>query len=247
MLCQKIHVPSTYPKVLQDVSRYIHQRLVTKALCKESTDGRINSIQDEDTVIAYLNEEFRVQKAKPRHWYDASIHDPTSDKWIPVNIKVTEGGCDNALNKKAIVYSFTDLTEDQIPSSMHFNKMVEMVENNMKDTRDPFKEYYYMCIDKTDKEVLIRSICDVREFKSNPQNWMQIHWKKEKEISLEADASLCPPKDCFARIKYVLASSLFKLLASSYKLLDVNCKNDHLEEDVLAIVERIKITAISKE
>lgn len=240
MLAAKTHVPSLYPKVLHEASRHLRHRLQDRALCRENTDGRINSIKDEETVLTCLREQFEVKRPKDRHWYDASIHDPESNHWIPINIKVTEGGCDNALNKKAIVYSYSTLVEEDIPSNMHFNKMVELVQNNLKPARDPCKEYYYMCIDKHDKSVLVRSLCDVQELRSNPQNWLQIHWKKEWAIHVDE----LPPRtvsESFHRVKNIIRESMYKIVATSYKLFDIDCKNEHVEEDVLALVERIKL------
>lgn len=230
---------SGYPAVLQEASRFIKERLQAVSLCKENADGRINSIKDEDTIIKCLGEKFQLRKPKERHWYDTAILDPTTNAWIPINIKVSEGGCDNALNKKAIVFSYSSLEEDDIPANLQFNRMVEMVEANLKQCRNPSKEYYYMCIDKSDKDVLVRSICDVQEFRSNPQNWLQIHWKKEKLIDID-DIPVETPKESFARIKQVMGDSLYKLLATSFKLLSVDCKSDTMNADVMALVDRIK-------
>lgn len=231
---------SKYPAILGEASRYIKERLQSVVLCKESTDGRINSIKDEDTVIKCLAEKFEVKKSKERHWYDAAIHDPVSHTWIPINIKVSEGGCDNALNKKAIVFSYTDLPENDIPNNLHFNRMIELIEGNMKTVRDTTKEYYYMCINKTEKDVVVRSLCDVQEYRSNPQNWLQIHWKKEKTI----DDDVIPvetPKESFSRIKNVVGDSLYKLLATSFKLLSVDCESPTITDEVMAIVQRIHL------
>lgn len=229
-----------YPSVLKEASTFIKQRLRYISLCTDSQDGRINSIKDEDTVLRCLNEKFRIQKPKDRYWYDVAIHDPETDKWIPINIKVSEGGCDNALNKKAIVFSYTTLEDKEIPGNLQFNKMIELIEDNMKDARNTSKEYYYMCVDKNEKDVTIRSLCDIQEFRSNPQNWLQIHWKKEKQIDAE-NIPMETPQESFHRVKSVIGDSLYKLLATSFKLLSVDCKNDHLTDDVMAIVERIKL------
>ncbi|NBS71334.1 hypothetical protein EBT31_20855, partial [bacterium] len=135
---------------------------------------------------------------------------------IPLNIKVSSGGTDNALDKKAIVYSFSTLPEDKIPGAMCFNTMAQAIKHNPKLERDPWKEYYYLYVDKNDGTVLVRSMCDVQNYVSNPQNWLQIAWKREKALETHVNPDLA---ECYDRIRGTLADSLLKLFAGSHELL----------------------------
>lgn len=208
-----------YPSIIQRVETYM--RTVAKDLpfCKASTDGRINSIRDETSVIERLREAFHVEKpTSTRHWYDVLLYPEVENaRPIPINIKVSCGGTDNALDKKAIVYSFTILEEDQIPGAMSFNGMCQLVKEYRKRERDTAKEYYYLYIDKNDGTVVLRSICDIQNMVSNPLNWMQIAWKKEKSIQ---ETLIDPDLDiCYERVRKTLAASLMKLIENSDGLL----------------------------
>lgn len=208
-----------YPSVITEAATYLNMRMQGIALCTDSEDGRVNSIKDEDTVIACLEERFRVKRSKYRFWHDMMLLDEASGRWLPINIKVSMGGVDNCLNKKALVYSYSTLEDKDIPACMNFNRMVGLIEANAKTVRQPSKEYYYLWVDKRSNRVVMRSLCDVRHYTSNPQNWLQINWDQEGGAAEAGGAPQESPRQSFERVRAVLGCSLQKLLASSSALL----------------------------
>lgn len=222
----------SHPNVLQHMTKFLESNSPYFQFCLVSRDGRINSITDEDHIINLLETKFgdlMVRPSSTRHWYDFIIHEiphqgtkartQTESISIPCNLKISQGGTNNALSKKAIVYTFSTLDEKDIPSNMSFNKMVELIDSNKRSERsdDYNKEYIYIYIDKKDRTVLVRSICDVQNYVSNPQNWLQINWTKEKQIH-HNDLSRDDIDTCYMRIRDVLRESLDKLNSTSNKL-----------------------------
>ena len=212
-----------YPKAILTIEsilkKNIESHLLNK-LNKSSTDGRINSIYDENTIIKLLKDNYGdsyIDKPyKTRHWYDVKIKS-SHLHWIPCNIKVSTGGTDNALCKKALVYSLSNLDEDDIPKYMSFNKMVELIEANKNAERNLHKEYYYIYVDKKDGSIIVRSLCDIQNYVSNAQNWLQINWSKEKKVILNDGFE--DIDTVYSKIRSTLGNSLQKLIDSSDKLL----------------------------
>lgn len=149
-----------------------------------SMEARIDSLVQEDAVIKRLQAELPARAVltipKARHWYDMAFQPHTSGPTYYINIKISSGGCDNAFNKKAIAYSLSSLPVDDIPNTMSFNKLYDLVKEHPRVRRDPSKEYYFLYIDKRDGRVFARSICDIKHWVSNPNNILQINWAKEK-------------------------------------------------------------------
>jgi hypothetical protein len=225
----------SYPAVLVAASQYVAERLQSMSLSKENTDGRENSLMDERMLIACLKEKFRVEDTKPRYWYDTALYDEALEKWIPINIKTTRATCaDNALNKKAIVFTFSKLATEDIPSNMSFQRMVELVESNIKEMRDPSHEYYYLYVDKKDKHVMVRSMHDVCSFRSNGNNWLQIDWRAERAIPEDAIPADDPPIERYRAIKGILSLSLQKLFLASHALLSDDDIRTLIDKAVLA-------------
>jgi len=107
-------------------------------------------------------------------WYDISIDD------IFFNIKISNAlGCDNALNKKSVVYSLSTLNEKDIPNRMTFDTMNRLVTKYKRKTRDVNKEYYFLFVHKGTHEIIIKSMNDISNYVSNPSNVLQINWKRE--------------------------------------------------------------------
>ena len=211
-----------YPKVITNIEHILKNHILHKDFHRINKDGRINSLYDENMVIRILQEQYGnsyIQKPESsRNWYDVKIK--ASKYWIPCNIKVSTGGTDNALCKKALVYSLSTLPEDKIPKSMSFNKMIDLIEQNKNNNRNILKEYYYIYVDKKDGTVMIKSLCDIQNYVSNPQNWLQINWAKEKQFTLEnTNIELADLDTSYIRVRSILGDSLQKLINSSNKLL----------------------------
>ena len=143
-------------------------------------DGRITSSIKETEYLSLLETglkethpqlEFETQP-RERHWWDFRVNK------IPFNLKLTTGGTDNAFNKVAIIYSISGIEIKN--KNMNYNKFFKILkEYPKKDTRDRMTEYHYLVINKTNANVLLKSIFDIHSYKSNPSNDLQIDWSNE--------------------------------------------------------------------
>ena len=142
-------------------------------------DGRIASAVKEkeylDKLVELLqasNPDFWIDRPKARHWYDIQING------LPINLKLTTGGTDNAFNKKAIAFSIGG--EDVVSTNMNFNKWFNHLRTmDKKAVRERSSEYHYLVLNKNTGQLLFKSIFDIHSYKSNPCNDMQISWAQE--------------------------------------------------------------------
>ncbi len=202
-----------YPVEILTIKKSLERAIRNKIISFSKThiDGRINSTIDEDLVINYLQKEFpnNIFKAKSRCWYDFCYK--SKDKFIPVNVKISTGGTDNAFNKTAIVYSLTDL--EDIPNNISFDKMHNLITDNLKNMRNKNadKEYFYLYIDKLDDSVILKSLLDIQNYVSNPSNILQINWKCEKKEKYNTNRDISECKD---KLFNVIGESLNKKFKS---------------------------------
>lgn len=212
-------IEDRYPVCIMVLYEFLQHVCTSVKFCDTSEDGRINSIMDEDTILKELIERFgeRIIKPKSRYFYDFMFVQDENTR-LPFNIKCSNGGTDNAMNKKAIVYSLTDLSNENIHSNMTYNVMRDKIDNNLKCKRDTSKEYYYIYIGKKDKTIIIKSLLDIQNKKSNPSNIFQIDWKAEKKVAHEFN---CPTNIETARdhIYDIIYNSLKKYFNSCSKFL----------------------------
>jgi hypothetical protein len=217
-LCRRVIRCEHKESIMSKMNACLTSHIKSSSLCKASGEGRLNSVYDESYIIKLLQTKFdssqhKIQKPKSsRSWYDFIVN--IDGFQVPCNIKVARGGRSNALCKNAIVYSFSTLDTDKIPTYMSFNKMVQLIAENRKTQRDN-KEYYYIYVDKVDNTIIVRSLCDIQHYVSNPQNWLQIDWDKEKKVQLGELETL---DMCYGRIRKTLRDSLDKIVNSSNML-----------------------------
>ena len=90
-------------------------------------DGRITSAIKEKEYLDILERELKlkdptiiIERPKERYWYDIRINT------IPINLKITTGGTDNAFNKVAI------FGEEPSNKCMNYNQWYKFVKNNIK-------------------------------------------------------------------------------------------------------------------
>lgn len=142
-------------------------------------DGRLISAIKEKEYLDLLEKKllekdstFVIVRPKDRFWYDIRINN------IPINLKITTGGTDNAFNKVAIIYTISG-TEIET-KNMNYNKWFKLLmDSKHKKIRDPKTEYHYLVINKNDNKFLLKSIIDIHSFKTNPSNDLQINWTNE--------------------------------------------------------------------
>ena len=119
----------------------------------------------------YPKIQFETQPVE-RWWWDFRVNN------IPFNLKISTGGTDNAFNKVAIIYTITG--KEVVKRNMNFNLFFKLLQEMPKKTeRDEMTEYHYLVVNKNDGRVLLKSILDIYEFKSNPCNYLQINWANE--------------------------------------------------------------------
>jgi len=156
-------------------------------------DGRLTSAVKETEYLQALkaglltnNPTFTVVLPKERYWYDVLIND------IPINLKLTTGGTDNAFNKTAIVFTIQGIILEK--RNMNFNQWYKILKDGpWKPARDHKTEYHYLVVNKDSGKVLLKSILDIHSYKSNPCNDLQINWTNE-----------------FKHIDYFTPDSMFK-------------------------------------
>lgn len=159
---------------LREISKHI------KIDFNREGDGRLESAVLEREYLDLLERlllerypNFTFTQAKARHWYDFMVNQ------IPFNLKLSKGDtADNAFNKVAAIYSITG--QDPKSHSMNFNKFWDRIKNDINRTdRIKEKEYHYFVVDKSNGDTLIKSLFDIKTYKSNPSNTMQINWRNE--------------------------------------------------------------------
>jgi hypothetical protein len=191
-----------------------------------SEDGRIESAVKETEYLDKLNDlliasnpDFWIVRPKARHWYDIKINE------IPINLKLTTGGTDNAFNKKAIAYSMSG--DDDVPSNTNFDKwFAHLKAMPKKEVRDRASEYHYLVLNKNTGQLLFKSIFDIHSYKSNPCNDMQISWAQE---FLNADYKVVSNEDYKAKVR-----ELLKTVQRSVKQL-IASMNDFASADIDAL------------
>lgn len=142
-------------------------------------DGRITSAVKEaeylDALTSALMDydpSFQFVRPKERYWYDIAING------IPINLKITSGGTDNAFNKVAILYTMTG--QEVTKRNMNYNQWFQLVRNAaQKEVRDKQTEYHYLVVEKQTGHIILKSILDIHAYKSNPCNDLQINWAHE--------------------------------------------------------------------
>lgn len=144
----------------------------------DADDGRIVSALKEKEYLTALkarlstsHPSFTVEIPAARYWYDIRVNN------IPINLKLTTGGTDNAFNKVAILYTFTGV---EIKRNMNFDAWYALIRSTPPKTeRDRATEYHYLVVHKTTGAVLLKSLFDIHTYKANPCNDLQISWRNE--------------------------------------------------------------------
>ena len=174
------------PKILTDIENYLKNYRIEISEDIEG-EGRGGSLKDEGTGKAALREDKKLRPhildVPPRGFGDMVVLDYDMKTKYVVNIKTSIGSTDNCFSKIGFVYSLTNLEPEDLPKSMNFLKMNELIENNKADI--PTKDYYFLCVDKNDSSnVMVRGAKQINSWtvNINPSNILQINWKKEKSL-----------------------------------------------------------------
>lgn len=180
----------TYAHITRYIStacRKVRSEYAGKQICQryqreESViDGRLDSAHGEKWFLNRLVHHLRVihpklpiERSTTREWYDIRVCG------IPINLKLTCGGTDNAFNKMSIEYTIRG--EVPVKKKITFNEWLDrLVEAlpSMSERRDRRREYHYLVFNKKDGRFRFTSLLDIRAFRSNPTNILQICWRRE--------------------------------------------------------------------
>lgn len=142
-------------------------------------DGRITSAVKEKEYLDLLEKGLKekmpsvlICRPPDRYWFDIRVN------LIPINLKLTTGGTDNAFNKTAIIYSITGTEVEK--RNMNYNQFLKTLKDlPKKPARNISTEYHYLVVNKDTKQTLLKSILDIHTYKSNPCNDLQINWTNE--------------------------------------------------------------------
>lgn len=142
-------------------------------------DGRLTSAIKESEYLRKLKEalgpQFCFEIPQKRHWYDFKVDG------IYINLKITDGGGDNAFNKNALIFTWSGQVPSKAPGNM--NNMLNILKTLPRLVRrDPLTEYYYLVVHKRTGNTLLKSLVDIHTYMDNcAGNVMQIYWKSEFE------------------------------------------------------------------
>ena len=175
---------NSLPEILYDIKIFFENNPINISPNIEG-EGRGGSLIDEGSIKRALQEHniFNnyIIDVKPRKFGDIIIKDYDNETIYVVNIKTSIGSTDNCFSKAGMVWAFTNLELDKIPSSMNLKKMIELIDTYGEDIKN--RDYWYMCIDKNNpNSVIIRGAKQISNWviNINPSNILQVNWKKEK-------------------------------------------------------------------
>jgi hypothetical protein len=145
-------------------------------------DGRLEAAIKEDEYLQLFKSrmtsahpDIPVEIAPPRFWYDVRVGG------IPINLKLTNGGTDNCMNKKAVYCSLTGL--EDFPYATNWNEFWKRIcDGPRKEERVHMTEYHYLVVNKANGDFILKAMLDIQNFRSNACNDLQINWKNEFKV-----------------------------------------------------------------
>ncbi len=161
-----------FPSILVEVVEFLNSIVIS--VSEKHGDGRVNSIDDEDTIIDLLVDKYgseNVEKPVERNWWDVKVFG------YPLNIKSSKYGsaADNFTSKAAILYALTDLPEDKV-NVQRWKKFQELLKNHS--SKDNNRDYYIISLNKVTNEVHLTSLKTLNKLTSNGNNLpFQIEWR----------------------------------------------------------------------
>lgn len=171
------------PQILNDIVEAL--KGANLQAVNENDEGRVNSKQDEDNIIAWLKNQPQfancIQSGALRNFGDMTVLDNNGVGHV-VNIKTSIGSGDNAFSKLGMLWALTDLTIDdfkemKIANKISDNYFAELVLAHKADTE---RDYWFLSLDKNDfSHVVLRGVKQITNWGKNPTNNLQINWSKE--------------------------------------------------------------------
>ena len=163
--------PKKFPPKLLEVLEFLNK--VKIKVSESHEDGRVNSIDDEGTIIDLLIEEYgeeNIIKPPARWWWDVKIFE------YYFNLKSSAYGtaADNFSSKAAILYALTDLPEDKLNVSSWKKFQDALINHGGKENN---RDYYIFSLNKKNNEVHLTSLKSLSKLTPNGNNLpFQIKW-----------------------------------------------------------------------
>lgn len=159
-----------FPSILVEVVEFLNS--ISIAISENHEDGRVNSIDDEGTIIQLLVEKYgdSIEVPKPRDWWDVKVFG------YPLNLKSSKYGsaADNFSSKAAILYALTNLPENKCKVKTWKKFQHALVEYSVEDNN---RDYYMFSLNKGTNEVHLSSLKTLQKITSNGSNLpFQIKW-----------------------------------------------------------------------
>jgi hypothetical protein len=161
---------SMFPESLVEAAAILSNAI---ECCTNHLDGRVNSIQDEETIIQFLESKYgdAVERPEPRDWWDVRLFG------YPLQIKSSDfskKSSDNFSSKAAILYALTYLPEEKVNVQKWSD--FENALLNYTDVENG-RDYYILIFDKQSKKVFLNSLKSLNKLTHNGSNLpFQIKW-----------------------------------------------------------------------
>ncbi len=174
---------------MRELSDYIRESNVK--LNEEHSDGRINSITNEKSIIEIvkkfcLENDIDIDIPTDRHWYDIALtisDQEMGEIFVPINIKITNldnNSADNASSWKGLFWTFYNELDVS-----NFEKMFNIIKNTKFSSIEEIEnDYYYLVVGKgTQSKVFFNSIKQLPKVVKNSNNLpFQIKWADCEEL-----------------------------------------------------------------
>lgn len=178
----------TYKNTMDHFAKELSVKLSQQniSLCKDSSDGRANSIHDEEEALKIIRaivtnnslfDAVRLLVPSIRHWYDFAL--TTGEDLFPFNIKSSElKTSDNISSKLGIIWALTGLNPDdkEISAQISWPKWCKLLSNNL--SLEKCKDYGFIIINKNDpSDVFPQRIRSIAKLIPNGNNLpFQCNW-----------------------------------------------------------------------
>jgi hypothetical protein len=159
-----------FPSILVEVVEFLNS--ITISVSENHEDGRVNSIDDEQTIVKLLISKYgdNIEIPKARSWWDLKVFG------YPINIKSSKYGtaADNFSSKAAVLYALTNLPEEQVKVTT-WQKFQQALLNHSSE--DNHRDYHIFSLNKVTNEVHLSSLKTLKKITPNGNNLpFQIKW-----------------------------------------------------------------------
>jgi len=159
-----------FPSILVEVVEFLNS--IAISVSENHEDGRVNSIDDEQTIVKLLISKYgdNIEIPKARSWWDLKVFG------YPINIKSSKYGtaADNFSSKAAVLYALTNLPEEQVKVTT-WQKFQQALLNHSSE--DNHRDYHIFSLNKVTNEVHLSSLKTLKKITPNGNNLpFQIKW-----------------------------------------------------------------------